>query len=53
MKNNHVKWFGVLALLSYAAGVFVIADRSLWLGLIPIVAGACLSWLALKNNKEE
>ena len=52
-KNNLVKWLTVLSLLSYVTGVFVIADKSLWLGMIPVLTGACLSWLAIKTNKEE
>lgn len=52
MKNNVVKWLSVLALFSYAAGVFVIADRSLWLGMVLIGAGACLSLLAAKEAKK-
>ena len=52
-KNSIVKWMGFLALLSYVAAVFVIADKSLWLGAIPFATGACLSWLALKIRKED
>ena len=42
-KTSIVKWLGFLALLSYVAAVFVIADKSLWLGAIPFAVGACLS----------
>ena len=50
-KTSIVKWLGFL--LSYVAAVFVIADKSLWLGAIPFAVGACLSWLALKIRKED
>ena len=51
-KNSIVKWLGFLALLSYVTAVFVITDKSLWLGAIPFAVGTCLSWLALKISKE-
>ncbi len=53
MKNNTAKWLNVSAILSYAAGVFMIVDRSLWLGIVLVAVGACLSCLAVKKNREE
>ena len=52
-KSSIVKWLGLLALVSYVTAVFVIADKSLWLGIVPFAVASCLSWLAVKINKEE
>ena len=54
MKEQLIKWLPLLALISFAAAVFLIADGYYWPGITFIGAGASLSSAAAvhkKNNK--
>ena len=57
MKEQFVKWMPFLALASFAAAVFLIADGHFWNGIVFIGAGASLSSAAAvykkKNNVSE
>ncbi len=52
MKEPFVKWLPVLALVAFAAAVFMIADGHFWPGIAFIGAGASLSSAAAIYKKK-
>ncbi len=46
------KWMDFAALLCFAAGVWITADRSLWLGIPAVLLGGCLAaWAEVYRRK--
>ncbi len=52
MKEKFIKWIPVLALVSFVAAVFLIADGYYWNGIVFIGAGASLSSAAVIYKKK-
>ncbi len=54
MKDTMIKWMSILALISFAAAVFMIADGYYWPGIAFIGAGTSLSSvMAVYKKKNE
>ena len=57
MKEQFIKWMPVIALASFAAAVFLIADGYYWHGIAFVGAGTSLSSAAaiykMKNDTSE
>ena len=52
MKEEFIKWMPVLALASFAAAVFMIADGYYWPGIAFVGAGTSLSSTATNYKKK-
>lgn len=52
MKEQFIKWISVLALISFAAAVFIIADGHFLPGIVLIGAGSSLSSIAAIYKKK-
>lgn len=55
MKERFIKWMPFLALVSFVAAVFLIADGYFWNGIVIIGVGTSLSYAAAiyKKKKDE
>ncbi len=52
MKEQFIKWMPVIALVSFAAAVFLIAAGYYWHGIVFVGAGASLSSVAAIYKKK-